>query len=159
MATITVVAPKVVFPGPMAHFEQWTEANSVSVAAGRIAVQNTAGKWAACASDPAIGTVLGRNVVAGSNVTTLNPTTDIFIFTPGVIIEINSNASGTDPVRGLAYSYVVSTNDHQLDQADTSHTDLMMLQLAPQSTSGDTNVAVWAVPVVTSLVYGGRTAS
>lgn len=158
MATITVVAPKIINAGPGGFCENWTEANSTTVLAGRLSVSNLAEQWAAAASDPALGTLIGRNYVAGANVTTGNPSTTHQVFVTGTVIEINSNATGTDPERGVAYGIVVATNDHQLDQTDTTNDRLIVVRLSPLDATGDTNVRVWARPLSTALIYTAGTA-
>ena len=152
MATITVVAPKVVYPGADYHFESFVETNSTTLAAGRIAVIST-GRWAAAASDPAAGTILGQNTVAGTNVTSSNPAQDIAIFGVSTVIEINSNSTGTDPTIGTAYELVVSTNDHQLDVTTTTNDVLVPIRLSPKDTTGDTNIRVYARVVGTRLYW------
>ncbi len=145
MATITVVAPRVVYPGADGHFENFTEANSTSLAAGRLVFidgSNTSGRWTPTVSDGV--TILGQNVVAGVNATTGLTATPIFIFNTNTVIEINTNSSGTDPLLYTGYSTVVSTNDHQLDTTDVANNRLTPLRLSPKDTTGDTNIRVWA---------------
>ena len=112
MATITVVSPKTVYPGPGTFFMQATEANSTTVAALRIVTINSTPRWAAIASDSTL--VFGTNMVAGVKATSGLVATDIQVYVPGTIVEVNSNSTGTDPLVGTVYDVVVSGNDHQL---------------------------------------------
>lgn len=142
MATITVVSPKTVYPGADSFFTQATEANSVSVAAMRWVYLDSSANWTPIASDGA--DLLGTNMVAGANITSGKTATDIFVYVPATIIEANSNATGTDPVIGIDYDIVVSSNDHQIDQADTSPgASMVVIRLSPKDVTGDTNVRVW----------------
>lgn len=138
MATITVVSPKTVFHGGDGFFMQMTEKNSTTLAALRWVVTDSTPRWLAVASDPA--TLAGTNMVAGVNATSGLVATDLQIYVPGTIVEANSNASGTDPIVGTAYSIVVSTNDHQVDQADTTNDVVVWLRVSPRDATGDTNV-------------------
>ena len=140
MATITVVSPKTVFPGADSFFFQQTEANSTTVAALRWVTINATPRWAAIASDPA--TVAGTNMVAGVNATSGLVATDIFAYVPGTIVEANSN-SATDLLLGTAYGVVISTNDHQIDQTDTTNDVVIPLRLSPKDASADTNARHW----------------
>lgn len=143
MATVTVTYPKVVYAGADSFYVDFIEANSTSLAALRLVTLNTGvpPKWVACASDPA--TILGTNIVAGVNLTTGLVATPIHVFVPGTIIEINSNATGTDPLIGTAYGLVVSTNDHQLDYTDTTNDVFIPIRQSPKDTALDTNIRMW----------------
>jgi hypothetical protein len=151
LATITVVAPAVVYPGADSFFAQFTEKNSVSVAARRLVVLDSTPEWLAVASDGAL--ILGTNQVAGANITSGKSATDVMVFVPATMIEINSNATGTDPIIGTAYGVVVSTNDHQLDQSDTSNDRFVVIRKSPRDTAGDTNIRVYAKVLPTALQF------
>ena len=143
MATITVVSPKTVYPGADSFFAQFTEANNTTVAALRWVVLNAATppKWLAISSDAP--NILGTNMVAGVNATSGLVATDIFVYVPGTIIEANSN-SATDLLIGTSYDTVVSSNDHQIDQTDTTGgSEFVPIRLSPKHASGDTNARHW----------------
>ena len=153
MATITVVSPKTIFPGPLSFFTQLTEQDSITVAALRWVLVNTSGNWGPVASDPT--SLLGTNMVAGANITSGKTATDIFVYTTGVIVEANTNSTGTDPSLFVPQDVVVSSNDHQIVVA-TQSTAISatnrgtavfnMLRLSPKDASLDTNVREWAMP-------------
>lgn len=141
MATIAIVAPRLVQPGPGGHFENFTESNSNTLLSGRLVFVNDDVRWASTVSDGA--TILGQNVATGSNATSGLSATPIFIFNTSTVIEINTTSTGTDPKIYSGYSVVVSGQDHQLDVSDISNNRLTPLRLSPKDTTGDTYIRVW----------------
>lgn len=159
MATITVVSPKTIYPGKDSFFTQYTEADSVTVAALRWVLLNTAGNWLAVATDPLH--LLGTNMVAGANITTGKSATDIFVYTPNTIVEANTNSSGTDPVPGAWGDVVVATNAHQFDLTVTTAMTTSalgtpvwsFLRNSPKDASLDTNIRAYAIPRAARLQF------
>ena len=153
MATITVVSPKTIFPGPLAFFTQLTEQDSITVAALRWVLVNTSANWGPVASDPT--SLLGTNMVAGANITSGKTATDIFVYATGTLVEANTNSTGTDPALFVPQDVVVSSNDHQIVVATQSTAIsatnrgtaiFVPVRLSPKDAASDTNIREWAHP-------------
>ena len=111
MATITVVRPRVVFPGNDSFFGVFNEAASLNTNARGILLVDDSANIDITADDPAVGTLVGQNMAGTANGGSAGTDVTMFCWSPSTILEINSNATGTDPQIGdnLDFEFTVGT--------------------------------------------------